>query len=62
MVKNAISPELIRVFLFKNQSDKDDLVAELTTQGLIVGGMIHGKPVDEFIHVGTHFEKKMWNK
>ncbi|CRX37549.1 protein-tyrosine phosphatase family protein [Estrella lausannensis] len=62
MVKNSVSPDHIRGFVCRSQSDKDALVAELTTQGLIVGGMIKGKPVDEFIHVATKFKATMWNK
>lgn len=62
MVKNSVAPQHIRGFVCRTQSDKDVLVAELTKQGQIVGGMIKGKPVDEFIHVATKFKSTMWNK
>lgn len=62
MVNNYIPPTLIRGIVCQTQTQKDTLINKLTSENIIVNGMMNGKPADQFIHVALNFKKEMWDK
>jgi hypothetical protein len=66
MIKNRIPPSAIRGVVVENEKAKAILINTLMESGLInfVSGrhMICGKDVDDFIHVGSRFDRKSWDK
>ena len=65
MIKNHVEPELIKGVVVNSNEQKQIILNELRSQGLITlkGGMetIMGKTVDEFIHISEKFTKAMWD-
>jgi len=67
MVKNRIPPEFIRGVVVESKEAKAALLARLRSFNMVRTDsngqeLIMGKPIDDFIHIGNKFDKKMWEK
>lgn len=65
MIRDYISPQMIRGILVQKKEDKDAIIKEFILQGLVEfkegKGYILGKPIDQFVQLADHFKKEMWN-
>lgn len=66
MIKNRIDPSNIRGLVVKNEGYKKVMIKKLRAAGVVEkrndGEYVNGKPIDEFVHVATHFSATMWDK
>jgi hypothetical protein len=66
MVTGTSKPTHIQGMVVRTESEKKQMIDGLVKNNdefknkFIVGGKINGIPLNDFVHVGTHFKKEMW--